>query len=247
MEQLLEGNISVKAAILGNHRKVIKLLVDQKKHDKDTKFILRRAKEQGIEIASVSREIIDAIANGNTHGGLIALCEERAMQELSSLLLQNAQFLAIIEGVEDPYNFGYVLRSLYAAGCDGVIVPKRNWTSAAGIVAKASAGASEYLSMVSAEHMSYMISELKHSGIPLVCAIRSEDSQNIYEYRFPERFCLAIGGEMRGLSKIVTQNADQKIFIPYANDFRNAMSAASSTAILSFEYLRQRHYDPSLR
>lgn len=243
MEQILEGNISVKAAILGGHRHVVKILVDQKKHDKDTNFILHRAKEKNIEIVSVKRDDIDAFAQGTTHGGLIAICEERNMQKLSEVTNKCDLFLALVEGVEDPYNFGYVLRSLYAAGCDGVIIPKRNWTSAAGVVAKASAGASEYISLIQADEMSTLIMELNDCAIPLICANRCQDAQNLYSYRFPKRFCLAIGGEMRGLSRVIVKNAQQNIYIPYANDFRNAMSAASSAAILSFEYLRQKQFN----
>lgn len=242
MEQILEGNISVKAAILGGHRHVVKILVDQKKHDKDTKFILHRAKEKNIEIVFVNRESIDAFAQGSTHGGLIAICEKRTIEKLSQVANKHDLFFSLVEGVEDPYNFGYVIRALYAAGCDGLITPKRNWTNAAGVVAKASAGASEYISLIQADDMSSIITELNDLNVPLICANRVADAQNLYTYRFPKRFCLAIGGEMRGLSSVVIKNAQQNIYIPYANDFRNAMSAASSAAILSFEYLRQKHY-----
>jgi len=239
MSYILEGNISVKAAILAKRRCVNKILVDTRKHDKDTRFILLRAKESNIAIEYTTRESIDALAAGKTHGGMIAYCEEREYQTLKKYQGQSDLFLALLEGIEDPFNFGYVLRSLYAAGCDGVIIPKRNWTSAAGIVAKASAGASEYIDLIVADDMETLLKECKKQGITLVCAIRNEHAQNVYDYTFPRSCCLAIGGELRGLSKTVRDANDQAIYIPYANDFRNAMSAASSAAILAFERLRQ--------
>lgn len=241
MEYRLEGNISVKAALLAQRRTVTKIIVDENKKDKDTAFILRKARDRHIPIISATRESIDEQCSGKTHGGLIAYCGERKYQTLTKYMQKDALFLALIEGVEDPFNFGYVLRALYAAGCDGVIIPPRNWTSAADVVTKSSAGASEYIDLIVAKDMEKTLQTLKNQGISLVCALRKEDAMNVYEYTFPKKVCLAIGGELRGLSKVVQSASDQNIFIPYGNEFRNAMTAATSTAILAFEHLRQQN------
>lgn len=239
MEYILEGNISVKAALLAKKRKILKILVDKNKKDKDTAFILQKAKLAKIAIQACSREEIDAMAEGKTHGGLIALCLERSYASLTTLLDQGASFFALVEGVEDPFNFGYVLRNLYAAGCQGVIVPPRNWSTAAGVVTKSSAGASEYIDLIIADNMEDILATLKQANIQIVCGLRKEDASNLYTYAFPKKVCIAIGGELRGLSKIIQNASDQNIYIPYANDFRNAMTAASSSAIIAFEYMRQ--------
>lgn len=238
-DYILEGNISVKAALLANKRFIHKIYVDKKKKDRDTAFIIRKAKEKKIPVEIHTREEIDEYAQGKTHGGMIAFCGERSYQKLSDCIMNDDCFLCILEGIEDPFNFGHVLRSLYAAGCDGVIIPPRNWTTAAGVVAKSSAGASEYLSMIIADDMEALLTEMKNNDIHLIAAER-KDAVNLYEYTFPKRVCIAIGGEMRGLSKIVAQACDQNVFIPYANDFKNAMSASSSATIFAFELLRQR-------
>ena len=238
-EYIVEGNISVKAVLLANMRDVYKIIVDTKKRDKDTSFILRKAKEKNIVIESKTREEIDEIAQGKTHGGLLALCGERKFQQLSDVVEKEDVFLAFVEGIEDPFNFGYVLRTLYAAGCDGVIIPPRNWTTAAGVVTKSSAGASEYLNLIVADDVSALIKEMKQNDVKFVCGQRS-DAISLYEYTFPKKVCIAIGGEMRGLSKLVLQESDQNLFIPYRQDFRNAMTAAASTAIFAFELVRQK-------
>lgn len=240
MEQyIVEGNISVKAVLLAGMRKVHKIIVDQKKRDKDTAYILRKAKELQIPIETMGREEIDGIATGKTHGGLLALCGERMFQKLSDVTHHDHLFLALVEGIEDPFNFGYVLRTLYAAGCDGVIIPPRNWTSAAEVVTKSSAGASEYINLIVADDMEVLLKELKSQQIPLICGQRS-DAISLYEYSFPDKVCIAIGGEMRGLSSTVLQQSAQNLFIPYRQDFHNAMTAAASTAIIAFEYVRQK-------
>lgn len=236
---IVEGNISVKAVLQGNKRKVHKILVDPKKKDKDTAYILHRAKALDVTIVYAEREEIDAIAQGKTHGGILAYCDSRNYQDLTATLKKDKLFLALIEGVEDPFNFGYVLRTLYAAGCDGVIVPPRNWTTAADVVTRASAGASEYIDIYIADDMETTLQLLHDNDVAFLCAQR-KDAISLYDYTFPERLCLAIGGEMRGLSKTVMQHSDQNLFIPYRSDFRNAMTAAASTAIFAFEIVRQK-------
>ena len=198
---LLEGNVSVKAAILGNHRKVEKLYYDKHKNDKDLNFILHRAKEKGIPCMPLE--------------------------------------LVLLEGVEDPFNLGYIIRTLYSAGCDGLILPRHDWTSAESTIAKSSAGAFEYMNIVMSDNLPQLVKDIKKQGIKTYAAMRKDAI--IYleaDYHIP--CLLAIGGEMRGLSSAVRNEIEQNIYIPYANDFRNALNAASAAAVLSFEVYRQR-------
>lgn len=236
---ILEGNISVKAAILAGKREVYKLYVDKKKKDKDTSYILHRAKERKIPIVFTTREEIDTIASGKTHGGLIAVCGPRTYDTLEHVLKKKEVFLALAEGVEDPFNFGSILRTLYAAGCDGVLVGKRNWSSAAGVVGKSSAGASEYINLIEVEDMEACMQTLQANDVKIVCAMRA-DAISLYDYQFPSRFLVAIGGEMRGLSKPVLNHSDQNLYIPYRSEFKNALGAAASAAIFGFEIVRQK-------
>ena len=237
---LFEGNISVKAAVMGGMREVSEIIVDEAKKDRDTQWILHRAAERGIPIVTASRAHIDSLASGHTHGGLLARCGARRFQQLKEIDSE-ACFLALIEGIEDPFNFGMILRTLYAAGCDGVILPPRNWTSAAATVARASAGASEYLPLIIADEMQQTLHALKQNGITLICAER-KDAVCLYDFSFPSRLCLAIGGEMRGLSRTVKEAGEQNVFIPYGRDVRSALSAVSAASVFSFEILRQRNH-----
>jgi len=225
---LLEGNVSVKAAILGNHRKVEKLYYDKHKNDKDLNFILHRAKEKGIPCMPLEREEINAMATGRTHGGLVAEASPRVYQELSECMHGKTPFLVLLEGVEDPFNLGYIIRTLYSAGCDGLILPRHDWASAESTIAKSSAGAFEYMNIVMSDDLPQLVKDIRKDAITYLEA----------DYRNP--CLLAIGGEMRGLSSAVRNEIEQNIYIPYANDFRNALNAASAAAVLSFEVYRQR-------
>ena len=236
---LLEGNVSVKAAILGNHRKVEKLYYDKHKNDKDLNFILHRAKEKGIPCMPLEREEINSMATGRTHGGLVAQAGPRVYQELSECMHGKAPFLVLLEGVEDPFNLGYIIRTLYSAGCDGLILPKRDWTSAESTIVKSSAGAFEYMNIVMSDNLPQLVKDIKKQGVKTYAAMR-KDAITYLEADYQKPSLIAIGGEMRGLSSAVRNEIEQNIYIPYANDFRNALNAASATAVLSFEVYRQR-------
>lgn len=236
---LLEGNVSVKAAILGNHRKVEKLYYDKHKNDKDLNFILHRAKEKGIPCMPMEREEINAMATGRTHGGLVAQASPRVYQELSECMHGKTPFLVLLEGVEDPFNLGYIIRTLYSAGCDGLILPRHDWASAESTIVKSSAGAFEYMNIVMSDDLPQLVKDIKKQGIMTYAAMR-KDAITYLEADYRKSCLLAIGGEMRGLSSAVRNEIEQNIYIPYANDFRNALNAASAAAVLSFEVYRQR-------
>lgn len=236
---IIEGNVSVKAAILGNQRKVNCVYVDVKKHDPDTKWILHRALEKNIPVYKKTREEIDTYTTGKTHGGLIADCEARKYQSIEQCYT-DATFLCILEGVEDPFNLGYVIRTLYSAGCTGLIIRKRDWSSVEPIILKSSAGAYEYLHIVESDDIPALLQDIKKKGVMCYAAMR-KDAISCYAAKFTQPVLLAIGGEMRGLSKAVLQQMDQNIYIPYANDFHMALNAAGASAVLAFEVLRQRN------
>lgn len=143
----------------------------------------------------------------------------------------------MIEGIEDPYNFGYAIRSLYAFGVNGIVLSERNWMSAAGVVARSSAGASEMLSLFSARPTD-AADVFKKRGYSIVCA--DLDTTHLLEeteIRFP--VFLVIGGERRGISRAMLDRADIKVKISYGRDFRASLSAASAATVLAHEIFRQ--------
>ena len=178
-------------------------------------------------------------AIGNTHGGILAICGDRLFPALTSPdQLTPEGFYVLLEGIEDPYNFGYALRSLYAAGVDAVFLSPRNWMSAAGVVARASAGASELLPMYIADSSESAAQIAREAKCKLVCADK-ENSVSMYDADLHRPLLLVIGGEKRGISRGLLSDADEIVRIDYARPFRAALSAASAATILGYEVMRQ--------
>lgn len=242
---VFEGMTSVRSILRGrdtgiNDRRIEKILFDRsniKKISKEIGYLKAVSEKYGFVLAESSSDEIDELALGNTHGGIIAIASERTISPLCPELITENGFYVMIQGIEDPYNFGYSIRSLYACGVDGIVLPERNWMSAAGVVARSSAGASEEIPIYTAE-ASDAVSIFKKSGYKVVCAdLKTELTLGECEIKYP--VFLIVGGERRGISKNVLDLADIKVKIEYARDFRASLSAASATTMFAYEIMRQ--------
>ena len=243
---VFEGMTSIRAIIRGiesgiNNRKIEKILFDKERKPKISKEIgyLRAISEKfGFEIIETDCRELEKIILGNTHGGLVAITSDRVLPCLSpDSALPSDGFFVMIEGIEDPYNFGYSLRSLYAMGCSGVILGERNWMSAAGVVCRSSAGASEMFQIFRSSPTD-AAEIFKEHGYKVVCA--DENTDNILgkcELKLP--LLLIVGGEKRGISRALLDKADTLIKIDYGREFRASLSAASATTMFAYEIARQ--------
>lgn len=244
---VFEGIVSVRALINNissykcgnseNDRKIKRVLCDKERaKSKEFSWLTHRAEEFGFELLVCERDEIDAISVGNTHGGLVAICSERTIPNLSEKKIKHNGFYVMLEGIEDPYNFGYALRSLYAAGVDGVVLGERNWMNAAGVVCRASAGASELLPLYISDET--CVSLMKDCGYKIVCA-DLRDSVSLFDAELKYPIFLIVGGEKRGISRGILKQADLRVRIDYGRDFAASLSAASAATIAGYEVFRQ--------
>ncbi len=243
---IFEGMTSIRACIHAwengiSDRKIKRIYVDGerlKKKSGEISYLKAMSFQLGYELVTCSGELIDSLTVGNTHGGIIAECTNRTIPSLSDAAASIKQigFYAMLEGIEDPYNFGYAMRSLYACGCDGVILTPRNWMSAAGVVCRSSAGAAELMPLFLAEPES-AAKIMKSLGYKVVCAgIR--DSVSSFECDMGNPVFLVVGGEKRGISRAMLELADTIVRIDYAGAFSGSLSAASAASMLAYEVMR---------
>ncbi|MBQ9735464.1 MAG: RNA methyltransferase [Clostridia bacterium] len=243
---VFEGIVSIRAVLASqkegvSDRRIERILYTEhhaKKAPKEIAFLRHEAERQGFALELVTQETLDGLTLGNSHGGIVAICSDRTVPALTEEApLPEHGFYVMIEGVEDPYNFGYALRSLYALGVDGIILPERNWMSAAGTLCRASAGASEMFSFFrsGAEEAATIF---KSRGYRIVCA-DADTPDALEETSLPYPIFLIVGGEKRGISRAVMSLADTVVRITYGRDFNGALSAASASTILAYEIAKQ--------
>lgn len=242
---VFEGMTSIRAIIRGNEanindRRLEKILFDKsklKKIGKDLGYLRAISEDRGFIIEESSADELDKLTLGSSHGGLIAIAGKRSLPSLTSDAISKDGFYAMIDGIEDPYNFGYSVRSLYAMGCTGLILPERNWMSAAGVVCRSSAGASEQIPIfVSDPEMAATV--FAEIGYSIVCADeRTDNVLGTCEMKLP--LLLIVGGEKRGISRGVLDKASLLVKIEYQREFRASLSAASAATMFAYEIARQ--------
>lgn len=236
-QTLLEGFLAVRAALKAQSRPIYEILIRQDKRDRGVGWLEHAARDAGIPCQRVPAAVIDQQADGSSHGGVLARVGARHFVTLESLA--DATFVAMIDGVEDPFNFGQSVRALYAAGIDGLVLRPRNWMSAAGIVARASAGATEWVPTAIAETVQDAADFFRAHGLITACTAKQR-ARSIYATDLTVPLFVVIGGEKRGITRSFLDQADMLLEIPYARDFDESLGTTAATSVLAFEVMRQR-------
>ncbi len=237
---ILEGQVSVAAALQSPYRDVQVVYVRTGRDDRALRWLEHRAREAGVPVVRKEPAEIDALADGTSHGGVIALVGERRSVELADLLpADRPAFVVMLDGIEDPFNFGQAVRSLYACGVDGLVLRPRNWLSAAATVARSSAGASELIPTAIAETAEDAARFFQSKGLVIACAAEDE-SVTVDQADLAQPLFLLIGGEKRGITRSFLRQADLRLEIPYGREFRQSLGVTAAAAILGYEVMRQR-------
>lgn len=147
-------------------------------------------------------------------------------------------FILILDGIEDPHNFGAILRSAEAAGVHGVVIRKNRQVQVTETVVKVSTGASNIVPIARVTNIAEAIRQLQSNGI-VVKGVEIDGTRvyNEVNYRVPAAF--VVGSEGRGLSRLVKERCDEIVRIPMQGKI-NSLNASVATGIILFEVLRQR-------
>ena len=237
---ILEGALSVKAAVESGARTIQSIWMDEAKESKDFDYIKRIVKQRNIKLLMKPKAEIDENATGKTHGGIIAFTSPRKIEDVQYLLKKKPWFVVMIEGVEDPFNLGQMIRTAYASGANAIILSKRDWSLAEPTLMKSSAGAYDRIMIVQLDKLEEDLALIKSQGYSIVVTHREETSMDFMDYDYPFPMVLAFGGELRGLSRAVLQARDVSLKINYPTQTKLALNAVSASAIICFEVYRKR-------
>lgn len=243
MADIIEGRNPVIEA-LKSGRPISKILVNRNIGSHHTvAAILSLSKERGIPIEYVDEHVIKSHSSTGAGQGIIAYAAAREYLSLDDLLSISKEknepaLYCILDGVEDPHNLGAILRTADAAGFHGVIVRSRRAVSLTSAVAKASAGAVEYVPVARVVNISQAIETLKKNGIWVV-GIDMAGEMDYSKIDFTPPTAIVIGGEGKGLSELVRKRCDILAFIPMKGKIAS-LNASVAAAVVMYEALRQR-------
>ena len=234
---IIEGAISVKSAIENHKRKINKVYIDSKKKTKDFNYIRKLAKTNNIELVEKTSEELSFIATGKTFGGVLADCDKREYDKLTS------GDIFYLDGIEDPFNLGYIMRNLYAFNIKNIILPYRDYTNMETQLLKSSAGAFDMMNVCITQDPINDLKKCKENGYTLYALKRGEDASDIFDTTFTDKALFMIGGEKRGIASNIMELADKYLYISYGSSFRNALNACNALAVVVTLLYKQRRND----
>jgi 23S rRNA (guanosine2251-2'-O)-methyltransferase len=204
--------------------------------------ILDLCRKAGVAVRVTPRPALDRLAGGAVHQGIVAVIASHAYAALDDVLTRlsesgKAGLLVILDGVEDPHNLGAVIRTAEAAGADAVIIPERRAAGLTPVVAKAAAGALEYLPVCRVTNVNRTIEELKEQNYWVIGV--DERGKNFRELDYRGGCVLVLGAEGHGLHQLVRQKCDFLAAIPAAGKV-GTLNVSVAAGIVLFEALRQR-------
>ncbi len=204
--------------------------------------LIGEARRRSIPVQEVEPAVLDHLAQTRTPQGIIAYAAAHAVVDLDAVLRRSRErgeppFVFLLDGVEDAGNLGAIIRSAEAAGAHGVVIPRHRAAGLSPAVAAASAGAIEHMLVAQVTNLSLAIERLKSEGIWVIGADAGA-TDVIYNAAVEPPVALVVGGEGRGLSRLVRERCDRLVRIPM-HGATASLNVSVAAGIVLFETRRQ--------
>lgn len=208
-----------------NIKSIKKVYLANNFNDKD---IIRFIKENKISYSFMDNKKMDGMVDGR-HQGIIIVVDDYEYVDFREML--NDKIVVMLDHLEDPHNFGAIIRTCEAAGIKSVIIPKDRSVSVTATVMKTSAGALEHINVAMVNNLVNVINDFKDNGFFVYAA--DMDGENYKNVSYADKVLLVIGSEGNGVSRLVKKNCDQILAIPQYGHV-NSLNASVAAAILIY-------------
>ena len=243
--ELPEGVIVGRNAVLEllkSGRSIDKLLVKEGELEGSAKLIVAEAAARGIPVVHTERAGLDRICGGLNHQGVIAYAAAKEYVSIDDILATAAEsgeppFVLVLDGIEDPYNLGAIIRTAECAGVHGVIIPKRRSATLSAAVEKTSAGALEYMAIARVPNLTAAVEELKEKGLWVYAA--EAGGQPLHSTSMTGPVAVVMGGEGTGVSQLLRSKCDFTVSVPLCGRI-NSLNVSAAAAVVLYEVRNQR-------
>lgn len=200
--------------------------------------IINLIKQRKLKVNYVDKKVLDRMTEG-MHQGIMLVVDDVMTYDLSILDNINKEYpiVVMLDHLEDPHNFGAIIRTSEAFGIDAIIIPNDRSVSITPTVVKTSVGTTDCVKIIRVANLANCIEKLKNKGYWIVGTDMVGENYTTIDYKM--KTCLVIGNEGKGMSKIIKDNCDYIATIPMIGKV-NSLNASVSCGILLGEILRQR-------
>src|SRR5579864_4101848 len=217
-------------------RPLERLLVAQGAGGPRLQAIIDLARQAEVPVRFEPRLALDRLAGSSAHQGVVALGAAKKYVELEAVA--QAGILVVLDGVEDPHNLGAIIRTAHAAGAAGVVIPERRAANVTDVVAKAAAGALEYLPVARVTNINRTLEELKERGY-WIYGLDERGTEDYDRIEFSKPTALVLGAEGKGLHEQVRKHCDVLVRIPMAGKIAS-LNVSVAAGIVLFDWKRRR-------
>lgn len=243
MSEQIEGRNPVLEALRAGHP-LIKIYILKNETSGPIRTILDAARQKGIPLNPVDSQALDRMAVTRNHQGVIAVAAEWKYATLENILQNSTAkneppFLVILDGVEDPQNLGSIIRTAEAAGVHGIIIQERRAVGLTAAVSRASAGAVEFMPVARVTNLTQTIRELKKAGLWFT-GVEMDGKIELHQADLSGSIGLVLGGEGRGISRLVAEECDQIVRLPMWGRV-NSLNVSVASGIAFYEVRRKRN------
>ena len=203
------------------------------------------ARRAGATVRRVENSELDRLAHGGVHQGVVARVASLAARGVTELVrdADGPALLLVVDGVEDPQNFGALIRTAEAVGIDGVVYQTRRASPVSAAAMKASAGALSHVTLAPVVNISRAITELKTAGVWAV-GLDAGERQAYHDLDFTQPIALVVGSEGTGIRRLVRDRCDWLVSIPMRGEV-SSLNVSVAAGVVLYEALRQRSAQPS--
>ncbi|MBI4228878.1 MAG: 23S rRNA (guanosine(2251)-2'-O)-methyltransferase RlmB [Deltaproteobacteria bacterium] len=245
---IIYGKNPVREFLQQPSSKITEVYVSSEIKRGDINDLIRLAERRGIKITYLSRESLSKTAGTSYHQGVAARLSDYEYVEVSQILSKAKErgenlLVVILDHLEDPQNFGAIIRSVYALGAHGIIIPKDRSVSVTPAVVKASAGTASSVSISMVTNIVRVLTGFKKGGIWIVGADPSAETSISDQDLWGLDIALVIGSEGKGLKRLVREGCDFLLSVPTIGELSLNASVAAGIMIYEIQMQRRRRKD----
>lgn len=218
---------------LNSNKKIYKAFIQNNFNDYE---LLNKIKNKNIKVQTLTKFDMDKKVSG-LHQGIILDLEDYKYADIYDIISNKDSLIVMLDHIEDPHNFGAIIRSCEAAGVDGIIIPNDRSVLVNSTVIKTSVGTTEKMKIARVTNLNNTIKLLKEEGYWIFGT--DMDGTDYTKLDYKGKTCIICGNEGFGISKLVKENCDFIASIPMKGKV-NSLNASVATAIIVFEALKQR-------
>jgi 23S rRNA (guanosine2251-2'-O)-methyltransferase len=202
--------------------------------------VVRLAEQQGIPVRRAKGDELDRFAKGGVHQGVVADVHDAVHLSVEDLVTgaKGVPLIVVLDQIEDPHNVGAILRTVDAAGADGVVRQSRHAAPLDGAAGKASAGAVAHVRIAEVVNIARAIEDLKQVGVWSV-GLAGDAPKRYDEVDLTQPTAIVVGAEGTGLRRLVRERCDWVASIPMQGHV-HSLNVSVAAGIALFEALRQR-------